>query len=163
MDSLMRIDINFIAAISGGTLVPVILGITIIIFSGRDIKNSEESSDWPETEGVILESRINERNNDGTILYAPFVMYSYTVSRKTYNSYRISYMSGECDDIKIIQNLIADYPIGKSVTVYYKPENPEVSILEKADVNYKFLPYVGWVLVVLGVALAGLTLKSSRK
>jgi hypothetical protein len=74
---------NFVAVLAG-SLVPVLFGAVMIIIGGRDIKHSHECLTWPETNGIIIESGIYEREDDDNskIYYSLMIKYSFIVNGK---------------------------------------------------------------------------------
>lgn len=146
--------INIIAVLAG-CLVLVLFGAVFIIIGGRDIKHSHECLTWPETDGVIIESGVYERKDDDNskMYYSPMIKYSFIVNGKKYTGDRKSYRSVEHTDRKIAEDLLTDYPKGASIRIFYKPEKPEFSVLERGEPLGNFVFYLGWFLVFLAIAI----------
>lgn len=145
---------NFVAVLAG-SLVPVLFGAVMIIIGGRDIKHSHECLTWPETDGIIIESGIYERKDDDNskIYYSLMIKYSFIVNGKTYTGNRKSYQTEEHSDRKIIEDILTDYPKGAVIRIFYKPENPEFSVLERGEPLGNFVIYLGWGLLFLGISI----------
>src|SRR5262249_43421100 len=60
------------------------------------------------------------------------VSYSFTVGTNTYHSNRFSLGKDHSESANVVATL-KRYPPGKTVTVYYNPENPNECILERQD------------------------------
>ena len=82
---------------------------------------------WSVTYGTVLDSRLNQTADS----FEPYVKYSYEVGGKNYTNdrfYAVNYLS---EDEKYSEKLIAPYSAGKSVPVYFNPQNPSDAVLEK--------------------------------
>ena len=50
------------------------------------------------------------------------------------------------------ENVVADYPENRQVTVFYKPDKPEFSVLERGTTASAYIPiYFGYVSIALAV------------
>lgn len=86
------------------------------------------AKDWPSVPGKITTSRVSYERIDGDTNETPFVVYVYEVDGKTYEAGSIS------PGILTLSNaekVVARYPVGSAVTVYYNPKNPSQAVLEK--------------------------------
>jgi hypothetical protein len=99
------------------------------------------SKSWPATEGEIVASEVEKvkPTETGMIInkYRAAVQYTYTVKDVTYTSEVVSF--GELAFLifnrglrsrKGAKQLVAKYPVGSVVQVYYEPGNPNRSLLE---------------------------------
>lgn len=98
----------------------------------RVISQGRRSMSWPTTEGVIIRSYVSfDPGGDSSETYGPRVGFKYTVLGKEYENYEISYkQEPETNDKGSAEEVIARYPNGKAVKVYYLPKNPQISVLE---------------------------------
>jgi hypothetical protein len=98
------------------------------------------------TDGFILRSdvRYKEAKYGPTKSYS--VWYAYTVDGELYTSNYVRH--GLKTDL--VSETITKYPKSKEVEVYYDPERPSVSVLEKSGISYA----VG--IQILGVIMLGL-------
>ena len=116
--------------------VPVILILLIIsgliaFFIVLKIKNTAiKSKKWPSVEGVIEFS--NWQTVGEPFDVKPWVRFKYSVNGKEYISNKLSlwwssrrYLAGK----NTMNKIQADYPVGKSVKVFYDPANPRMGIL----------------------------------
>jgi Protein of unknown function (DUF3592) len=94
-------------------------------------------------EGVILESRVDNvtvplRGSDGRAWRAN-IRYRYNVNGVTYESDRIAVIrpirvfssSGQANNLVYEDNLHLKYRVGRTVPVYYNPQNPSFALLER--------------------------------
>lgn len=88
---------------------------------------------WPGASGMVLTSSVQSRRTGRSVSIFPVVVYQYEVNGKTYQSQTIR--AGEqFMNVRVIgqaQATSARYQAGTPVTVYYNPENPAESVLEK--------------------------------
>jgi len=136
-----------------------IIGLVLIIKALRDRKKAEASTSWPSTVGTVTESTIEEsysRDEDGhrQTHFKPVVKYNYQVVGSTFTGDKIAFGMGSSGNFKSAQQTIANYPIGKQVTVYYNPEKPEEGVLERRAASFKTLLVIGIVFLVVS-ACAG--------
>lgn len=117
------------------TLAMFAAGIFLMAWGVYEIKGSNESRNWPSTQGTISSSHISIRTSKGsnhrtTTTYFPSVLYQYKVDGRHYTSHRIEF-GGESGGMKRMAKKVVDkYPSGKKVTVYYNPQDPKYGVLE---------------------------------
>ena len=87
---------------------------------------------WASTTGKIVTSRVEVSGGDHTTV-SPHIVFQYNVYGKEYSNSQI-----KAGDIHIATygsrgayDIVDKYPVGAEVTVYYDPENPEQSALER--------------------------------
>lgn len=83
---------------------------------------------WSSVPGKVTTSRVSYESSADKTNATPFVVYVYEVDGKTYEENSIS------PGILTISNaekVVARYPRGSEVTVYYNPKNPSQAVLEK--------------------------------
>ena len=87
-----------------------------------------ESTKWPSVPGVMTESSVSETfdTQQGTTNKRVIVEYKYAVAGKALQGDRVSI--GNTGEAK--NDIVARYPKGKAVQVFYDPRNPAASVLE---------------------------------
>lgn len=113
----------------------------IIFFTRRKMA---AISGWPSTMGTIQNSFIDWRSDSdsGRTAY-PVVQYSYQVGAQTYQSRK--YAPGPEIGGTGADKVVARYPAGAQVMVFYNPQNPAEAVLErKAPAQWLF-----WLLLVI--------------
>jgi hypothetical protein len=100
-------------------------------------------SQWPSTMGTVMMSTIETRSSsDGSTDY-PVVQYSYQVGGRPYQSMKIA--PGPEVGGTGARKVVAKYPAGAQVMVFYDPQNPSDAVLErKAPALWLF-----WLLLVI--------------
>jgi hypothetical protein len=92
----------------------------------------EAAKNWASTPGKVVTSRVEVSGGDHTTV-SPHIVFQYNVYGRDYSGSQIkagdahwaSYTSRTAYDA------VDKYPVGADVTVYYDPENPEISALER--------------------------------
>jgi hypothetical protein len=107
-------------------------------------------SQWPSTMGTVLNSYLERRrSNNGSTNY-PVVQYSYQVGGRTYQSSKLA--PGPEVGGTGAGRVVARYPAGAQVMVFYDPQNPSDAVLErKAPAQWLFV----LILVIFDCALCG--------
>lgn len=109
------------------------------------INNARESLYWPKAEGIITQSFMDR---DRHRRHYANIKYSFTVNGQKITGFQIS--AKEMN--KSSEELLKEYPVGKKVTVYYDPDNPENSLLEP---GYSWQSYQAFVLGII-IILVGI-------
>jgi len=122
--------------------------LTIIFFMR---KKMAAVSQWPSTLGTVMMSKIEWRSSSdsGSTAY-PVVQYSYQVNGQAYQSYKLA--PGPELGGTGANKVVARYPAGAQVMVFYNPQNPSEAVLErKAPAQWLM-----WLmLVIFDCALCG--------
>ena len=135
------------------------------LFTGISIyQYSEESHDWPSTEGRVVFVNVTAHHSGGgrdlttggiqasRTSYEPRIIYEFTVVGKQYKSQKRTFGSEVFDSRRQAEDIASGYREGQSVTVYYNPENPGLSVIELSEPD-TFSPRI-----VIGVVFSGLSL-----
>jgi hypothetical protein len=108
-------------------------------------------SQWPSTMGTVLASTIEWRHSSdsGSTAY-PVVQYSYQVNGQAYQSYKLA--PGPEVGGTGAKKVVARYPAGAQVMVFYDPKNPSDAVLErKAPAQW----LMWFMLVIFDCSLCG--------
>lgn len=133
-------------------LAALAIGFVCELYGKRDLSYAIESINWPGTQGVIIESRVWEHSDeDFSPEYDPEIKYSYKVNGRVYINDAVNYDRVNRGE-EWAKNVISDYPQGHIVTVYYKPDNPEFSVLERGVSASTIFPvYFGYVSMIFSI------------
>ena len=82
---------------------------------------------WEVSQGVITKSNIKRAG----AAFSPDVEYQYSVLGTEYKGLSVTITLKQTYDVKVAQNWITEYPVGKKVNVFYNPEIHHMSVLEK--------------------------------
>ena len=107
-------------------------------------------SQWPSTMGVVQMSTIDRRSSDDGYTDYPVVQYSYQIGGQAYQSMKLA--PGPEVGGTGARKVVAKYPAGAQVMVFYNPQNPSDAVLErKAPAQWLM-----WLLlIVFDCALCG--------
>jgi hypothetical protein len=115
-----------------GLLLGAVVG--AIVFRSR--RKARAAGAWPSTDGRVIEARVEQKTLPGdrpTIRFAPRIAYEYSVSGRAFRSTRVSFAETFWSIApQSAQAMLARYPIGARVTVYYDPARPEEAVIERA-------------------------------
>lgn len=138
-----------------------ITAVTSVAMVGVEFVNARAMRAWPTTSGRIEASNIRtvhyRRALGGYDRYEPHVEYSYNVAGHAYRGARILVGTRAMyKDLDVASaDLARDYPVGRAVQVYYKPDDPAEAILEQD--NFYWGPFimlpVGFLMLGAGVLL----------
>lgn len=122
--------------------------------TNRFKRQADASTRWPSTKGVILSSKVkappapsSTGSGRNRAVHVPRISYRYSVNGREYvdNRPTIGKVNGKGDSEK----LVARFPKGAKVTVYYNPEDPSRAVLVRGMGGRN--PF--WIGVPLVVAL----------
>ena len=143
----------------GGLLVLIfgIISIVMLVKHFRDKKKIVESDNWASVQGQIIFSDIRRQdsiNAEGhqNVSYVPEVRYRYEHLGTEYTNDKISFGGKIGRTVKGANTILARYPVGENVTVFYNPANPADSVLERRVGSSVFL-WVGLLFVFLTLAV----------
>lgn len=108
---------------------------------------AKASRSWPSSQGRILSSEIGKRRSQGKkhgrrTIYSAKIEYEYYVNGITYISKRVSFGDYGSSNPAHARSIIARYPSNSTVTVYFNPENPIVSVLEQGGGGGIHIPFM---------------------
>jgi hypothetical protein len=107
-------------------------------------------SQWPSTMGTVHASYLERRSSSDGYTNYPVVQYSYQVSGQAYQGMKIA--PGPEVGGTGAGRVVARYPAGAQVMVFYNPQKPSDAVLEtKAPAQW-----IMWLLlIVFDIALCG--------
>ncbi len=141
----------------------LILGFGMLILTAPALVNALTAFTWPTTEGQIVMSasafEMVDRRIGGsarttaTPQHVGRITYEYSVAGITYTNERIStgFITYANPEEQRVRDFLARYPQGATVTVYYKPNDPQMAVLERGlRVEPFFLPLMSVGIILLG-------------
>lgn len=124
----------------------------LVIIQIRSIIQGMQNSQWPITEGLIVDSH-KFLEDIGTGRYSIRVTYRYFVKAKKYfNNVPSLKQDTEMYDLAAAEAFLDKYPIGKIVEVHYNPKRPHTSVLETGlgDDGTPWFVLVLFIMIMLG-------------
>jgi len=105
----------------------VIVAMTVMgWFSAKDLGLMFSSDDWQTTQAIIIQSKVNKGSRGGPD--SPWIEFRYQVAGQRFVSDQIDFGQWSYD----VLSYLKDYPIGAEVTIYYDPDEPQQSVLNKS-------------------------------
>lgn len=87
-------------------------------------------SQWPSSMGTVMMSTIEQRSSsEGGYTDYPVVQYSYQVGGQAFQSFKLA--PGPEVGGTGARKVVARYPAGAQVMVFYNPQNPSEAVLER--------------------------------
>src|SRR5262249_277841 len=108
-----------------------VVGLYIFSFHQVSNKGAEESGRWPTIRGIITRSDLEwhpGRLGGGNVAR---VAYRYQIAKTNYDSEKVSWLEHDFPE-----NIVRQYPKGKSVAVFYNPRNYGESVLEPGSATF---------------------------
>lgn len=143
-------------------LIPIFLGLGALAFGGvffyfglRSRRQASAAGNWPSAAGQVTAVSIHTQTNYSSegapsVSYQPVVEYDYTVIGTPYHGSRVAF-GADSFGRRQAEGVLAKYPPGTSVTVYYNPDKPEEAVLEKSAQGTLLFMIVGGVIAFMGV------------
>ena len=151
-----------------GTVIFITAGILIAFFAWKGHQTSLASTTWPTAGGKIIRSEIERSENSSASQDADMaadvpeyakISYEYTVGGKRYVSSKISFSVFTNNP----RQVVARYPKGKTVRVYYHPEKPNQAVLVPGAASANYAPYIfAGVFIMLGAGLLSMLRRQSK-
>ena len=105
-------------------------GLLFYFFGLPSLKYAYESKSWPMTSGTITKSEVDSWMKDGKTQYGAVIKYTYQLEGKEHISYTIGVNSSSSNsNMSAVKKLVQEYPVGKTVDVFYDPELPDSAAL----------------------------------
>lgn len=125
----MRTDFLITVGIIGFVLLILnVVFLGVIYFMRRKMATVNQ---WPSTMGTVITSYLEWRSSgsDGGSTNYPVVQYSYQVGGRAYQSEKLA--PGPEVGGSGAGKMVARYPAGAQVMVFYNPQNPYEAVLER--------------------------------
>jgi hypothetical protein len=146
----------------------ILFGLVAFVAGVRDVYRAWESETWPAAEGVVRNSYVeyetdSDHEDRGT--YWAEVRYEFTVDGRTRTGARVAFGGDAASsDPSSAQTIVNRYPAGAAVTVYYRPGNPDVCVLEPGLKGQAWIfPALGLLFFIIGCVMAALLPRLLRK
>ena len=146
----------------------IIIGGLIAYFGFKNLVNARDSLNWPSTAGRIVSSAVKREVSHGShgssTSYGADIVYSYNTDTGSYTGSRVAYGDYSSSNSRHAYSIMAKYPVGKDVRVYYKPGEPTESLLEPGMKGQALvLPAFGLVFLVIGCVVAVVVPRAMKK
>lgn len=107
------------------------LGLGLMYWGWNVLGNARESVGWPTAPGMVVSAELDHsENTEGGDSWSPEISYRYLAANQERTSYAIKFGENSYSDRDDAEEILARYPVGQPVLVYYDPADPERSVLE---------------------------------
>ena len=135
----------------------IIGGLVMLGYGVFCIYNGYKSRTWPQALGTINASyaerqlRRESETHNSRIKYVARIRYAYTVNGRKYNNDEVGFGKSEYTSRRKskIEKYLEQFPVGKSVRVFYNPENPGQAVLSQGVTGGALLVLAGGILFLL--------------
>jgi Protein of unknown function (DUF3592) len=138
------------------TIIGTVVGLVFMAVGGfifspayKELKNAQDSLNWPTTDGVVISSEIKESTNENSTTYSANARYKYSIGEKSYSSDQVSFGQYSSSNPEYAQSIVQRYLAGQKVKVHFNPTNPNNSVLEPGASWVSYMP--------LGISIAFFT------
>jgi hypothetical protein len=157
-----------------------LMGIGLFSVGILNIVKGSASNDWPTTRGEVLTSEVQSRletsdSSSGsgsrrrrktttTTVYWAEMKYSYVVEGVSFEGARVDYgMESRSSKRTRADEIVALYPVGEEVLVYYDPSDPSEAVLEPGVGADAFLfPLIGVLFTLIGLVMLFFLFRAKR-
>lgn len=131
----------------------MLVGVILTLVGIFNLVKASASKRWPSTNGKVIDAKVRvstSTDNEGSTStsYVPHIEYEYRVNNAPYTSTRRTIGSGQTGygSRNRANAIVEQYPVGKSVPVYYDPQNPKYGVLQTGFAASVFI----WLLLGIG-------------
>src|SRR5271155_61800 len=132
-------------------VVGLLVGSLLILGSVLDGRKAKASLQWPSVPGMVLASELRVDRGTEPTTFTPVVTYSYVVNGQALQCAKVRYSSTTS------KKVLAKYPKGCPVQVFYNPQSPSTAVLERGGSTG--LMMFGGVAVLVGGCLIGFVMR----
>lgn len=139
-----------------------LLGATLSLRTGREVSQGIASRSWPSVVGTVRHSGWKSYQENGSFigdnydaspfLHEPDVAYEYVVDGHSREGHRVAFGDHRDGNIGYVKGIVARYPAGARVAVYFDPRLPSRSALEPGVGGWA----VAFLLISVFFLLAGI-------
>ena len=120
------------------SLILIILLIAGVIFfyTKKESDLKEDSQHWSSVEGAVSSSHVRrtflKKNGTSETNFLFELQYNYEVQGQIYTGNRYQFYADPSFKSKAdAEQLVAEYPAGKKITIYYLPDDPQQAVVKR--------------------------------
>src|SRR5688572_12041458 len=99
---------------------------------GRSVSLQARSASYAAGKATMLKSEVRSvRGRKGRSTHGVEMLYSYEVAGQKYTSDRYAFQATRSSDSQWAHDALAQNPVGATVTIYYDPRRPELSVIRR--------------------------------
>ncbi len=132
-------------------------GLAALIYGINLVRDARACGTWPQAEGRVVSAEVVKvgREKDKTT-YAPDVSYTFSVAGREFRGSRVTLVPRNSISRQSMQSMIASYPVGGAVRVFYDPRDPANCVLSTATNGTE------WAYAISGALLLGVGIFSLK-
>jgi hypothetical protein len=133
--------------------------LAFVVLHVRRRRIAARAASWPSVTGTVTASRTARRWGLGNgiwiagLWYVPDITYRYEIAGHAYKGRKITLADTGYPKLKAARDIIARYPEGASIPVYYDPEKPRRAFLEPQRRERRSLGIAALLMAIAGAAL----------
>lgn len=131
----------------------LLIGLGIIFSGWLTYRKSNQAAGWIPASGKVITSEVR-RTSGSDLKFFAHIVYQFMAGGMEYISRNVTFaqLMGILDTAKpAALEKVKKFPAGSMVTVYYDPENPNRSVLEKGGDSSLF--FLGGIFVLFGIVI----------
>ncbi len=128
----------------------VVIGLASSWAAFLDHRKAQAALAWPATQGKVLFASVREVRGDSTT-YKPDILYEYH-AHGLHHSAKVWRFGAFSNSSKSkTEAIIAEYPYGRDITVFFNPQNPADAVLVPGEVTWVARFVIGLVFAAVGL------------
>ncbi len=144
-------------------IVVIAIGAYLLASAIGLVGKGRNSLDWPTTDGKVVHSEVDELSHG----YKAEIRYIYSVDENPYTGDTV-YVGSHWGNYEEACRIVARYPEGKKVRVFFNPDDPRQAVLESGPQGTNFamffpIPFLALGLLCLGIGFYGYTKKRGEE
>lgn len=118
------------------TIIYILVILVVLYFILVSIPKAIETQNWSSTTATITSNALKKathtnREHERVTVLSVDIEYAYEVNGQTYTSSVSKLAERDNNGQALHEHLLQQYPVGNSLTVFYNPEKPQESTLQK--------------------------------
>lgn len=137
--------------------VALVVGLLALNKAVREQRKTRSAGGWASATGTLYESRVEELfedPGDGPRTFKTVIRYGYQVGGVEYEGKHLMVGDDPLGSKAAMEKILAHYPQGKQVLVYYNPLQPADSVLEKQSKSSTKALILGIAFLLVGICIA---------
>jgi hypothetical protein len=145
---------NFSTMVLSGSIGLLVAAIWLVLSNWHGFKGAYlvDLTAMAEAQGEITHSSIHTSKWKNKVYYHYLIKYAFSVGGESYSSDKVAFNDNSSLNQASAQRVVNKYPVGKKITVYYNPQDPQFSVLEfdrNEDASLKLFFLISSVLIFL--------------
>ena len=140
------------------------VGAGLMVWGGIVLRNASVSKEWPLAQGEIVTSYVNISIDEDGTTYSADIAFRYVVNDRWLTADTVNFGEYGSSNRNHAADIVAKYPVGKVVNVYYDPAKPETAVLEPGVTwsSYIIL-FMGLLFIIMPLITFVAVLKSNSR